>query len=98
VLAAAGSGDAVARQVVGEAARAIAQVFGCAAHLLNLDACIVGGGLSRAGGLLLQLVREALPDFLQPVFLEKLSILPAELGNDAGLLGAAALGWEKLAG
>ena len=79
-----------------EAARAIAQVFGSVANLLNLDACILGGGLSHAGDLLLRLVREMVPAFTLPLFAEGLRILPAELRNDAGLLGAAALAWEAV--
>jgi glucokinase len=97
VLAAASAGEEPARQVVDEAARAIAQVFGSATNLLNLDACILGGGLSHAGELLLHLVREMVPDFTLPLFAEGLRILPAELRNDAGLLGAAALAWEAVA-
>jgi glucokinase len=96
VLTAAAGGEPLALQVAAEAARAIAQVFGSVTNLLNLDACILGGGLSHAGELLPRLVREAVPDFAQPVFTESLRILPAELRNDAGLLGAAALAWEKL--
>ena len=96
VLAAAAAGDALALQIVKDAARAIAQVFGSVTNLLNLDACIVGGGLSPAGDSLLRLVREAVPDFTLPLLAENLRILPAQLRNDAGLLGAAALAWEKL--
>ena len=97
VLAAAAAEDALALQVVDQAARAIAQVFGSVANLLNLDACILGGGLSHAGDLLLRLVREMVPAFTLPLFAEGLRILPAELRNDAGLLGAAALAWEAVA-
>jgi glucokinase len=94
VLAAASSGDPLALQVASEAARAIAQVFGSVTNLLNLEACIIGGGLSQAGDFLLRRVREAVRDFTLPLLAEDLQILPAELRNDAGLLGAAALGWE----
>ena len=98
VLAAAAANEPLALQVVSEAARAIAQVFGSVTNLLNLDACILGGGLSQAGDLLPRLVREMVPDFTLPLFAEGLRILPAQLGNDAGLLGAAALAWEELSG
>jgi glucokinase len=94
VLAAASSGDPLALQVVNEAARAIAQVFGSVTNLLNLEACIIGGGLSQAGDFLLRRVREAARGFTLPLFAEGLQVLPAELCNDAGLLGAAALAWE----
>ena len=96
VLAAAEAGDELALLVVNEAARAIAQVFGSVTNLLNLEACIIGGGLSQAGDLLLRLVREAIPDYVWPLFAENLRVLSAELRNDAGLLGAAALAWEAL--
>jgi len=96
VLAAAAGGDGLAMAAASEAARAIAQVFGSVTNLLNLEACIIGGGLSQAGDLLLRLVREAIPDYVWPLFAENLRVLSAELRNDAGLLGAAALAWEAL--
>jgi glucokinase len=97
VVAAAASGEPLALQVVEEAARAIARMFGSVTNLLNLDACLIGGGLSQAGDFLLRLVREAVPGFTLPLFAESLRVLPAALRNDAGLLGAAALAWEVLA-
>ena len=95
VLATAAGGDGLAEQTVNEAARAIAQVFGSVTNLLNLDACIVGGGLSLAGDLLLARVRASVHDYAWPLFAKDLRILPAQLRNDAGLLGAAALAWES---
>jgi glucokinase len=95
VLAAAESGDALALQTAGEAARAIAQVFGSVTNLLNLDACVIGGGLSLAGELLPRLVRESVADFAWPLFAQDLRVLIAELRNDAGVLGAAALAYAS---
>lgn len=91
VLAAAEAGDELALQTADEAARVIAQVFGSVTNLLNLEACIIGGGLSLAGELLLRRVRASVADFTWPLFAQGLRLLRAELRNDAGVLGAAAL-------
>jgi glucokinase len=93
VLAAAETGDILALQTVEEAARAIAQVFGTVTNLLNLDACIIGGGLSLAGDLLLRVVREKVADYTLPLFTDGVRVVRAELRNDAGVLGAAALAY-----
>ena len=96
VFDAAGAGDPLAVETLREGARAIAQIFGSATNLLNLDACILGGGLSLAGDQLAELVRPQVVDYAWPLLAQNLQIRTAELKNDAGLLGAAALAFEEL--
>jgi glucokinase len=62
-----------------------------AAHLLELDVVAVGGGLSRAGGLLLDPARAAFARHARMDFAARCRLVPAALGPDAGLVGAAAL-------
>ena len=94
----AAAGDELAREAFSEAARALAQAFGSVLDLLNLDACLVGGGVAAAGDILLEPLRRHLPDFVYPLVGERVTVTPAALGNDAGLLGAAALAFGADAG
>jgi glucokinase len=83
--------EAAALQAIDATARFIAQAFGTLINALNLEACIIGGGLAAAGELLAGPVRRHLPDFTWPLLLAGASVRIAETGNDAGVLGAAAL-------
>ena len=53
---------------------------------------VLGGGVSRAGDFLLDAVRELLPKYLMYPVLPMPEIALAQLGNDAGIIGAALLG------
>jgi glucokinase len=57
----------------------------------DLDLVVVGGGVAKSGALLFDPLREALSTYARLDFLRGLRVLPAELGSDAGLVGAAAL-------
>ena len=52
---------------------------------------VVGGGVANAGEVLFGPLRAALPRYAGLSFLRGLRVVPAELGGDAGLVGAAAL-------
>ena len=89
-------GEPDARDTFEEAGQRIAQAFGIILNLLDLEACIIGGGVSQAGEILLAPVRRHLPDFCWPLIGKGVEIVVAELGNDAGVLGAAAQALERL--
>jgi glucokinase len=76
--------------------RYLAQAFGIMINLLNLEACVIGGGISAAGEPLLQAVRKHLPSFTWPNLLRSARVLLAELGNDAGVAGAAAMAIQRM--
>ena len=63
-------------------------------HLLNPRAVVIGGGVARAGDVLFTPLRERVRACLMPSFAETFELLPAKLGEDAGVIGAAAL-WAK---
>lgn len=60
-------------------------------NLLGPEAVIVGGGVSLAGDLLLEPARKVCRERLMPGIREHVKILPAELGDEAGAVGAATL-------
>lgn len=91
------AGEALALQIVNEGGRWIAQAIGMMSNMLNLEAVILGGGLSHAGEFLLSAVRPYLDGFYWAPFGRPPQLLLAETGNDAGIIGAAALGIAGLA-
>ena len=90
------SGDLLALAAVDETSRWIAQALGTMINLLVPEACIIGGGVAAAGSTLLEPIRRQLPDFTWPTLLSRTDVVLAELGNDAGLIGAASLAFEAL--
>jgi glucokinase len=60
-------------------------------NLLNLDAVVIGGGVSNAGSILLDRVKETVKLKAMSVQAKRVKIFKAKLGNDAGLIGAAIL-------
>jgi glucokinase len=88
VALAAAAGDHTAIQVWSEAMRWLGIGIANAAHLLDPGRVVIGGGLSRAGALLFGPAREAAALYALD---RRIEIVPAELGDHANLLGAAAL-------
>jgi glucokinase len=96
IVARASEGEALALMTMEEAGAMIAQAFGSILNLLNLEACIVGGGVSRAGEVLLMPIRRHLPDHCWPLIGRSAEVIVAELSNNAGVIGAAAQAIERL--
>ena len=84
-------GNAVAVRAFDRAGRAVGIAIASAAALLDVTLVVVGGGLAQAGDLLFAPMRAAIADHAKVDFLRDLTVVPATLGNDAGLVGAAAL-------
>jgi glucokinase len=87
---AAQAGDALALEVVREVARIIGLGFVNALHLFDPGIIIVGGSVSLIGDVLFDPVRETIAQHAMPPYRGR-PIVPAQLGDDCGLLGAAAL-------
>ena len=90
------AGDCLAVDTLEEAGAWIAQAFGSILNILDLEACIVGGGVSQAGEMLLEPIRRRLPDHCWRQIGDGVKVVAAELRNDAGILGAAAQALERL--
>ncbi|MEJ5223838.1 MAG: ROK family protein [Anaerolineales bacterium] len=93
ISAAAEKGDTLAIQALARAGQFIGQSLASIVHIFNPSIIILGGGVSRSGALLLNPLRAALEaHIMDRAFLTGLEITTANLGDDAGLLGALALG------
>ena len=79
-----------------------AEMLGCLImHLMYTlvpDAFIIGGGVAKAGDLLMKPLLENLRKQLFPLLMEDLKILPARFGAEAGLLGAGAMAMDEFMG
>lgn len=91
LAAGAAAGDPVAARAFGRGATALAAMIASVAAVCDLDLVVVGGGVANSGDLLFDPLRAALTDHAGLDFLADLRVVPAELGGQAGLVGAARL-------
>ncbi|GAA3859760.1 ROK family protein [Leifsonia kafniensis] len=87
VLARAADGDVAAEQIWSEALDALALSIAQLAAVLAPEAVVIGGGLAQAGDTLFVPLRERVDALLS--FHRRPAIVPALIGENAGLLGAA---------
>lgn len=89
---AAQQGDALALDVVRRAGQILGYGVTTLLHLFNPQILIIGGGVSKLGDLLLDPMREAMKaSTIDPVYWKDLVIVPAALGDNVSVIGAAAL-------
>ncbi len=96
VTEAAAQGDEVAREILQRAAFYIGLGLVNVLHILEPQRILIGGGVSQAGDLLFQPVRETVRQHVMSKVYHGVEILPAALGADVGLLGAVALALSRL--
>ncbi|MFD5163785.1 ROK family protein [Streptomyces hawaiiensis] len=95
VAHAARSGDPVAVASFERAAQALAAGIAATATLVEIDIAVIGGGVGKAGDVLFEPLREALSTYATLSFVRHLTVVPAQMGTDAGLVGAAAAALAK---
>lgn len=89
IFNAARDGDSLALSVVDELAFYLGLALANMANLLNPEKIVIGGGVSKAGRILLDPVVTYFEQFAFNPVKVSTKIALATLGNDAGLLGAA---------
>ena len=85
------AGNSVALTAFRRAARAIAAMVASVGAVCDLDLVVLGGGVAKAGPVLFDPLGEELGNYAGLAFLSGLRVVPAALGGEAGLVGAAAL-------
>jgi glucokinase len=88
---AAAAGDAVAVQACHRGATALAAMIASVGAVCDLDRIVIGGGVAKSGRTLFDPLNAALAGYTGLSFIRDLRVVPAALGGDAGLIGAAAL-------
>src|SRR3990170_3360082 len=97
VAQAALDGDAVAREIYARACHYIGIAVASLVNVLNPAMVVFGGGVSKVGDLLFDTVRRVVREraFEHPA--EAAKIVPAALGDDVGVIGAAAVVYRRAA-
>lgn len=90
VARSAAAGDRAALAAFDRAAQALAAGIAATAALVEIDVVVIGGGVGQAGEVLFEPLREWLGQYATLSFTRSLRVVPARLGTDAGLVGAAA--------
>jgi glucokinase len=90
IFEAAAAGDGLAQKIVEETAFYLAVGATNLMHTIDPDMVVFGGGMIAAGDGFLERIREHVRKLAFPVPAEKTQIRYAQLGSDAGFIGAAA--------
>jgi glucokinase len=96
IAEAAVEGDAVARETFEETGYYVGLGIASVVNLLNPEMVVVGGGVAQAGDLILEPIRRAARANAIKTIIDVCPIVPAELGDDAGILGGASLVLDAL--
>ena len=94
VVSAARRGDVAAIQAIDGAARYLGMGIANIISLLNPEMVVLGGGLMQAADLFLGSIKRVMTRCAQPVAARQVRIEVSQLGEDAGLLGAARLAFD----
>ncbi len=92
---AAEKGDSVALKVYKEVGETLAVGLSNVFNLLNIQRAVISGGVARASCYFLETTRLALNDLVLDEQLKPVKVVPASLGDNAGLLGAAHLAIKR---
>ena len=91
IFEAAQGGDKFANSVVDKVCFYLGLATANISNLLNPDSVVIGGGVSAAGEFLRSRVEANFKKYTFPQVRQSTQIKLAELGNDAGIIGAASL-------
>jgi len=85
------NGDKVSIKIFREVGELLGEGLVATIRLLDIKTILIGGGLAAGFDLIKDKLQETLEFNLTPYYTRDLYIKPAELGNDAGIIGAASL-------
>lgn len=91
VAEAAKAGDPVARRIFSRIGEYIGIGMASVVNLLNPEKIIIGGGVADAGDILLDPLKDTLKKRAMKIAGETVEVVPAQLGNTAGVIGASLL-------
>jgi glucokinase len=89
-------GDALAYRAFERVGRSLGQAIATVIHILGVPHVVIGGKFARAWDVFQKPLKEELKERLTLFPLSDVTLTPARLGDDAGLLGAARLAWVAI--
>lgn len=98
VMQRAAAGDALALAVFEQAGSALGTAIATMAMMLDVDLYVIGGSVAKAGDLLLEPARRAVPHYSFHSVSERVRIVPTALHDDGPLLGCAWLARQAAGG
>jgi glucokinase len=96
LVAAALQGDPLVRRAFDRVGRSLGQAIAAVVHLLGLSRVVIGGRFARAWEVFQFPLQEELHRRLTLFPPEAVSVVRAQLEDDAGLVGGACLAWQAL--
>jgi glucokinase len=96
LVEAARAGDEGAKDDLAEIGRRLGAGIASFVNVFNPELVILGGGFAKAADLLLDSARETLAIEALPPGRDLVRIVPAQFGAEAGMIGAALVGFEAL--
>lgn len=96
IFVAAESGDVFANSVVEKVSYYLGLASANISNILNPDSVVIGGGVSAAGEFLRERIEKYFYRYTFPQVRQTTKLKMAELGNDAGIIGAASLARQFL--
>jgi len=92
---AARAGDSLALDIIAEAGNYLGVGMVNLVNIFNPEMLIVGGGVAKIGDLLLDPARQVVKERAFQISAQAVRIVPAQLGDEAGVLGAAVFALEQ---
>ena len=91
VAQAAQQGDAVAKRIFEIMGEYIGVGLASVVNLLNPERIVIGGGVADAGDILFEPIKRTINSRAMKISADAVEIVPAKLGNNAGVIGACLL-------
>lgn len=91
IFEAAAAGDVFSQEIVDYEAEYLAMGIGNLLNIINPEVVVLGGGIALAKEQILEPMKQKIRKYALEITLENLEIKTGVLGNEAGILGAAAL-------
>ncbi len=95
VSIAAQDGDSLASEVILKAATYLGVGLANLVNIFNPEMIIIGGGIAKMGDPLLNPARQVVRERAFQLSAQAVQIVPAQLGDDAGVLGAAVFAFQQ---
>ena len=92
---AARNGDKLGIKIRDRMVDALGRAIAGFAHIFNPQIVIIGGGVSRAGDVILKPLKKKVESYLMPSFVGTFDVVISPLLDRAGVLGAASVALEN---
>ena len=96
ILQAVAQGDALSKEIWAESINYLGRGLGAVINTFNPDVIVVGGGVTAAGDALFVPMRQSANSYAFSRLSAVCTIVPADLGGNVGVVGAAACAFEHI--